>query len=75
MPEESRAKCPIWLCDKDYFVMPAAQNSRVKNLDLRIFHTSLHSYFYLLVSSEYEIVLTLSLFMTNVRVILSLEYA
>ena len=27
MPEEPRAKCQIWLCDKSYFVTPAAQNA------------------------------------------------
>ena len=44
MPKESRAKYQIWLCDKDRFVMPAAQICCVKILDLRIFHTSLHSF-------------------------------
>ena len=44
MPEESQVQCQIGLCDKSYFVAPAAQNSYVKNLRFKDYSHYLHSF-------------------------------
>ena len=46
MPEEPQVQCQIGLCDKNYFVAPAAQNSCVKNLRFKDYSHYLHSFFY-----------------------------